>query len=113
MKKYLLVLACMASVSHADCYIHVNSCEPGKVAVNQLFKDVNDPVIQTEPNRCLQRAREYLNYCHPRGVPGFAVATAFYYSAGVWKTAATVSSTASVIYTTNNASAWIPLQKNY
>ncbi len=114
MKKYLLGLMFLSSASYADCYIQVNSCQPGKgVGVNQLFRDVLEPKIQEDPNRCLQRAREYLSYCHPGNTPHSAVATAFYYSGGAWKTAAVVTVSASFLYTTNGGGAWILLQNRY
>lgn len=116
MKKYLLGLGLilMSTASYADCYIQVNSCAPGRVsAINQIFRDVLEPKIQEEPNRCLQRAREYLAYCHPGHVPALAVATAYFYNGSAWTAATVVTVTSSAQYTTNRAGAWVPLQSRY
>lgn len=114
MKKYLLGLMVLCSTSYADCYIQVNSCQPGKnVLINQLFRDALEPRIQEDPNRCLQRAREFLNYCHSGRAPSFASATAYYYSGGAWKTASVVTASGSYLYTTNSAGAWTLLQNHY
>jgi hypothetical protein len=97
----------------ADCYIQVNICAPERgIGPGILFKDPDTSLItHNDPNRCLQRAREFLNYC---GVPGdIPYAASFFYDQGAWKTAAVVTQKTSQIYVTDFANNWRPLQKDY
>jgi hypothetical protein len=109
-----------ATPALADCYVWVYACAPGTgIGPQSFFKDTDTSLLtQNDPNRCLQRAREYLAYCGPLGN---TVAT-YYYSQSAWKTAVVVSQdasrsvppvTSSQIYAADFAGNWIPLQANY
>jgi hypothetical protein len=77
----------------AECLISLNLCKPLAIRKPTNFYD-SDALANTLPNRCLQRAREYLNWCNTKD----SVAGAYFYSKGNYTIGVVVTPTSSALY---------------
>lgn len=98
----------VGSTASAECYVYVNLCPLHKDTPRTVFLD-GDARAQIDPNRCLERAREFVNWCQGPN------AVTYFYSGSVPKTAVVVNlNGGSQIYSTDLSNGrWVPLQSSY
>ncbi len=64
MKKLIITgLLMLGQLASAECYIRVDQCKPMGIKTRTTFQD-GEVQANIHPGRCLERAREYKNWCN-------------------------------------------------
>ena len=100
------ILLASASAS-AECYIALSLCKPMGIRSAKTFAD-SEAAANANPARCLQRAREYLNYCKSNQQVG-----ADFYVNGVYTIGAYVTPSSSSLWTKSKGGQWLQVQSSY
>ena len=103
--KYILfsMAVSFAGSALAECQIIVPLCIGKSLPLNTAFLDDYDG-SSINPNRCLLRAREYLNYCQSPH------ASAYFFSTGGYTVGVVVTPSTRQLYSVDRAArTWIPL----
>lgn len=108
LKMFAVVVAAMASVSaSADCRIVLKLCKPIGIKSATTFADAYTGSDKS-PQRCLERAREYLNYCNSDQQVG-----AEFYVNGVLTISSYVTRTSSQMFTKTGNGLWVQILGGY
>lgn len=96
-----------SAAAQANCRITLKLCKPLGIAGQTAFADAYDGSA-VNPNRCLQRAREYHTYCKSKQEVG-----AEFYVNGVLTISAYVTDTSSNLWTKAANNQWILIPGGY
>lgn len=96
------------AAANAECKIVLqHGCKPAKMRQGAVFTD-GDAAANLDPNRCLQRAREYMNYCAVYQQVGSE-----FYVNGVLTISSYVTPTTAALFTKSASGLWIQVKKDY